>query len=80
MSSQNIPVSIRCGKCGSNDIPIPDNPDESFIVKCNACGTVLGTWSAVKCVGSQHVAETVQEEIKNTLREAFKDSKNFRVE
>lgn len=80
MDSFDIPVSLSCGKCGSNNITIPDDADEATVIKCNACGTVVGTWGAIKIAAREHVGEAVKEKIKDALREGFKDSKNFRVE
>lgn len=80
MDSQDIPVSLSCGKCGGNDITIPDNAEETTPINCNSCGTVIGTWGQIKIAAANHVGETVQEKFKDALREGFKDSKYFRVE
>jgi hypothetical protein len=80
IDGQDIPVSLSCGKCGSNDITIPDNADETTLIKCNACEAVLGTWGDIKAAAGQHVREAVEEKFKDALREGFKGSKYFRVE
>lgn len=80
MDGQQIPVSFSCGKCGSNDITIPDNVEESTSIKCNTCGTVLGTWGEIVISAGKHLNESLNEKVKDALREGFKDSKYFRIE
>ena len=80
LNNQNIPVAFSCGKCGSNTLDIPSETDDSCIVTCKSCGTVNGTLGQIKGAAGQAVAETLNEKIKDALREGFKDSKNFRVE
>jgi hypothetical protein len=80
MESQNIPASLSCGKCGSNAITIPDNPDESFMVKCDACGTDIGKWGDIRVAAAEHVKEAIEKKLKDELRKAFEGNDNIRFE
>lgn len=80
MDSQDILVFGNCGKYDGNIPSVPDNLEESAIIICQSCGAIIGTWGDIKNGAAQHVTEAVNEELKDSLREAFKNDKNIRFE
>jgi hypothetical protein len=71
MEPINIPVEIRCGKCGEKSLEASGDvlTDES-IVTCKACGATVGKWGDVK----QQALEASGKEIKKRLKDALGDS------
>jgi len=37
-------TALRCLKCGSNTISMPENSTDESLVTCPSCGTELGLW------------------------------------
>ncbi len=75
MEPINLPVEIRCGKCGEKSLEASgDTLTDESVVTCKACGVTVGKWGDVK----QHALEASAEEIKKRLNDEFGDSFNPR--
>jgi hypothetical protein len=79
LDNQKVPVTIRCGKCGSDALDVPDQTDDSCIVTCTACQTPVGKWGDIKVKAVQHVQEAFEKEFKDGLRKAFEGDENITV-
>jgi hypothetical protein len=80
LDSQSVPVTVRCGKCGSDALDVPDRTDDSCIVTCTACNTAVGKWGDIKVKAVQHVQEAVGKEFKDGLRKAFEGDEYITIE
>lgn len=78
MSRTEIPVTMTCKKCGGTVFEHADNPTDSSPVKCKKCGTVVGNLGQIRRGAKKVVKDKVANELKKTLRKAFKGSKNIR--
>jgi hypothetical protein len=43
-----LKIALRCEKCGSNELSIPDDATDRSAVNCSDCGEELGRWGDVK--------------------------------
>jgi hypothetical protein len=77
MDSQNLPVTIKCRKCGGDMLVLPDNPTDDSIVTCQSCGIEVGRWGDIKAAALNTVQEKITEDIKGKFRESFKDFKSI---
>jgi len=77
MDSQNVSVTMKCLKCGSDKLVLPDNPTDDSIVTCKSCGVEVGRWGDIKTGAKNTVKEKVTESIKDIFRDAFKGSKGI---
>ena len=61
----DVTVEIHCGTCGSGNYSLPDAADDA-VLKCNDCGTHLGTVGEMK---SEMVAQAVAHSAEALRRE-----------
>ena len=64
----NIRASLSCGKCGSKEITIPDNPVDESPVTCSACGEKLTTWGEAQTA----IREAAKKEGTEAVKDAFR--------
>lgn len=39
---------FTCPLCGSHELSLPENYDDSSIAECGACGTQIASWGQLK--------------------------------
>ena len=83
----NRNVTLNCPTCGGTDFEIPD--DESQPVKCARCGRETSRDELIR-ENSENIAENVKEvkaqvvkdlqkELNDSLKKAFRGSKNVKI-
>ncbi len=72
-------LTLQCSKCGGKTLSLPDQPTDESVVRCDSCGTEMGTLGDLKAVAVETVKKGVKKELKTMLRYAFKRRKNFRL-
>ena len=59
MTDMSVEVTPSCGKCGSNDLVIPDDMTDTSVITCNACGAENGTRGELVAASERLVAQSV---------------------
>jgi hypothetical protein len=77
--STSVSVKFECKKCGGKKIMLPDNPDDDSIVKCALCGLEFGRWGDIRKAARDKVSEEFKKELRQTIRNSFKNSKFIKV-
>ena len=70
--TQQINVTLRCEKCGSDELTIPDSPNIHVI--CSACSADCGRWGDIQTAMNEAVAEGFTKSLKDTLGETLDGS------
>ncbi|WP_069269103.1 ECs_2282 family putative zinc-binding protein [Paraburkholderia nodosa] len=65
MSNDQISVSFKCKKCGTQ-LSWPDDAADSFEVSCAGCGASAGTYGELR--------STAMKEAKQHIEKAFADA------
>ena len=68
----DLPIENRCGKCGSSDLVVNDNPTDESIVTCKRCGAELGSWGELRKHTAEAAADELKKRLKNLLGDNFK--------
>jgi hypothetical protein len=64
-------VTLRCQKCGSDELTIPDDATDDSHVTCAACGVDCGRWGDVQSAAFESTTEKIKESIADTFGQAF---------
>jgi DNA-directed RNA polymerase subunit RPC12/RpoP len=75
MDSMNIPVELRCGKCGQKTLEASgegETPADNAEVTCTSCGNRIGTWAEVREHALQQSTEQIKKQLADTFGDAFK--------
>ena len=64
----NIPITLRCQKCGSDDIAMPSRLKDA-IVTCNSCHAILGKWGDIKAAALTELKRVIKEDLKDYFGE-----------
>jgi hypothetical protein len=60
----NIPITLGCQKCGSQDISIPSG-SKNAIVTCNSCQVTLGKWGDIQAAALRELTRVIKESLKD---------------
>ena len=60
----NIPITLGCQKCGSQDISIPSG-SKNDIVTCNSCQATLGKWGDIQAAALRELTIVIKESLKD---------------
>jgi hypothetical protein len=71
-TSDSMSASISCGKCGSNELLVPEDTADDSIVVCSSCGHELGRWGDIQAAVLKSAEEKVAEDFKDGLRKMLK--------
>jgi ribosomal protein S27E len=74
-----VPVTVRCDKCGSDDIFVPEPEGSNDAITCNACGADLGTRAALDERVRQDLDKQIPDQLDAIVREAFEGVPNIKV-
>ena len=58
----DIPITLTCQKCGSQDISIPSQ-SKNAIVTCNSCHATFGKWRDIKAAALKELKRAVMENL-----------------
>lgn len=64
-------ASLSCGKCGSKELTIPDEPTDDSPVTCSGCGAEVARWGDVKAAVQEAAEKKAAEALKDALRKKF---------
>ena len=70
MNLGTVEMTPRCGKCGSDNLTVPDETEES-VVTCESCGAENGTWGDLRSAAENHAGQKLEEHFQSTFEEAF---------
>jgi DNA-directed RNA polymerase subunit RPC12/RpoP len=66
----DIPVEIRCAKCGQKSLS-PETMQDDSPVTCSNCEAQIGSWGDVKKAALQSVVEQIKKKLKDDFGDAF---------
>jgi DNA-directed RNA polymerase subunit RPC12/RpoP len=69
----DIPVEIRCAKCGQKSLSTETMQDNSPVT-CSNCGAQIGRWSDVKKAALESATEQLKRKFKDEFGDTFHPS------
>lgn len=79
LTRETVQVAVRCDKCGSDNVSIPETEGSSDAITCNDCGADLGTRAALDEQVAKEIGQQLEDKFEAMLREAFEGSPNVRI-
>lgn len=74
MSEIEIPISVKCGKCGGT-LEAPDSPTRRSTVSCVKCGKVVGQLGNVRSAALNYGRNEATDAVHTALKRAVKGNK-----
>jgi hypothetical protein len=65
-------VAFSCAQCGSGSFNAPTEGNDSFIVTCRSCGSIIGTAGEIEGAAKSALGGFDKEPTIDELREAFR--------